>query len=193
MQSHPALVDYDCAFPLCIDRVPGVWCKDRLAPATPPWGAWASADSVISSKRCYSPMSSAIVPRTAPAWTCRSSTISAANTSGSGRLALSFRLSSCSQKMSRLTLVVGHQLVKRKGPPPLLWMISDQVALRSCRFSGWEHATNSSRSAWVSLPLLEAEVAIRAQVVDPQLLLLHGFSLAGLRSKKSTLALTPWA
>ena len=39
---------------------------------------------------------------------------------------------------------------------------------------------------------LEREVLVGAQIVNPELLV-QGFSLAGLRSKKRTLALTPWA
>src|SRR3954453_16012804 len=74
-------------------------CSSRVS-ITEPGAPYGVSDS---SSSCSTPRSSAIAANCASAaW--RSCTISTASTSGSGRLALSSKVLSRSQKMSRLTL-----------------------------------------------------------------------------------------
>src|SRR4051812_9910047 len=90
--------DGHCAKPKCTEILHH-HCSSHVSIAEPgaPYGLSDSSSS------CSTPRSSAIAANCASAaW--RSCTISTASTSGSGRLALSSKVLSRSQKMSRLTL-----------------------------------------------------------------------------------------
>ena len=115
----------------------------------------------------------------------RSSAISAARTAGGGRSSVLVRLSSRSQKMSRLTLSRAVRLVVGEALEAL-------GLLATVEFAGPVARHEVVEVGALQWALLAGEVLVGAQVVDPQL---AGPGLLGAsrRRKKRTLAFTPWA